>query len=46
MQSYLITSPDFYTQTPDEFSTILIKQLTKHQPNFALYRDKSSEIMK
>jgi thiamine-phosphate pyrophosphorylase len=42
MHSYLITSPDFYTQTPSEFSPILRKQLLKHQPDFALYRDKTN----
>jgi thiamine-phosphate pyrophosphorylase len=42
MNSYLITSADFYTQNPSEFRTILEKQLLKHLPTFALYRDKTN----
>lgn len=42
MQKYLITSREFYTDTPDLFRDILLQQLVKHQPSFALYRDKSN----
>jgi len=42
MNKYLITSRDFYTDNPEIFKTTLQKQLIKHKPSFALYRDKSN----
>jgi thiamine-phosphate pyrophosphorylase len=42
MQKYLITSKEFYTDTPALFCDILHKQLEKHKPTYALYRDKSN----
>ncbi|MDQ1245481.1 MAG: thiamine-phosphate pyrophosphorylase, partial [Campylobacterota bacterium] len=43
MQKYLITSREFYTDTPAVFRSILHTQLKKHQPSHALYRDKSNQ---
>jgi thiamine-phosphate pyrophosphorylase len=40
MKKYLITSREFYTDTPAVFRSILQEQLKKHFPDFALYRDK------
>jgi thiamine-phosphate pyrophosphorylase len=40
MKKYLITSREFYTDTPAVFRSILQEQLKKHLPEFALYRDK------
>ncbi len=42
MESYLITSREFYTDTPAVFRSILHEQLQKHLPTYALYRDKSN----
>lgn len=42
MFKYLITSKDFYTDTPAVFRNILYKQFVKHMPEYALYRDKSN----
>ena len=42
MHSYLITSREFYTDTPAVFRSILHKQLQIHMPTYALYRDKSN----
>lgn len=43
MQKYLITSREFYTDTPASFRSILHSQLKKHRPSHALYRDKSNQ---
>ena len=42
MKKYLITSADFYTQNPKEFSQTLETQCLKHRPDYALYRDKTN----
>jgi len=42
MKKYLITSREFYTDTPAVFRSILHKQFVKHLPDFALYRDKTN----
>lgn len=42
MNKYLITSREFYTETPALFRDILRKQFTKHAPDYALYRDKAN----
>ena len=42
LQKYLITSREFYTDTPAVFRKILHEQLIKHLPDYALYRDKSN----
>lgn len=42
MQKYLITSREFYTDTPAVFRNILHEQFKKHMPEYALYRDKSN----
>jgi len=42
MKKYLITSKDFYTQNPEVFRKTLHTQLSKHLPDFALYRDKEN----
>ena len=42
MQSYLITSREFYTDTPAVFRSILHEQLQTHLPTYALYRDKAN----
>lgn len=42
MKKYLITSREFYTDTPAVFRSILHTQLKKHLPSHALYRDKSN----
>lgn len=42
MKKYLITSREFYTDTPAVFRSILHKQLKKHLPHYALYRDKTN----
>ena len=44
MKKYLITSREFYTDTPAVFKKILSEQFIKHQPDYALYRDKSNQI--
>ncbi|MFA5453963.1 MAG: thiamine phosphate synthase [Sulfurimonas sp.] len=43
MKKYLITSREFYTDTPAVFRSILHAQLKKHYPTHALYRDKSNQ---
>lgn len=42
MKKYLITSGEFYSDSPSTFRSTLQQQLTKHQPDFALYRDKTN----
>ncbi|MCW8953505.1 MAG: thiamine phosphate synthase [Sulfurimonas sp.] len=42
MNKYLITSREFYTDTPSIFCNILHEQFTQHLPDYALYRDKSN----
>ena len=42
MQKYLITSREFYTDTPAVFRSILHEQFVQHSPTYALYRDKSN----
>jgi len=42
LQKYLITSREFYTDTPAVFRKILHEQFVKHLPSYALYRDKSN----
>ncbi len=42
MQKYLITSREFYTDTPAIFRNILHEQFAEHMPTYALYRDKSN----
>jgi len=42
VQSYLITSREFYTDTSAVFRSILHEQLQIHMPTYALYRDKSN----
>jgi len=42
MQKYLITSREFYTDTPAVFRKILHEQFIKHTPSYALYRDKTN----
>jgi thiamine-phosphate pyrophosphorylase len=42
MKSYLITDPRFYSAERSAFRAILQKAVQKHQPDFALYRDKDN----
>lgn len=42
MKKYLITSREFYTDTPAVFRSKLQEQLQIHMPEFALYRDKTN----
>ena len=42
MKTYLITDPKFYSADPSKFSVNLQSALTKHEPDFALYRDKNN----
>ena len=42
MKKYLITSREFYTDTPAIFRNILHEQCQIHMPEYALYRDKSN----
>jgi len=42
MKKYLITTRQFYTDTPAVFRSILHEQLREHLPNYVLYRDKSN----
>jgi len=42
MQTYLITSKEFYTDTPAIFRNIVHEQFAQHTPTYALYRDKSN----
>ncbi len=43
MKKYLITSREFYTDTPNIFREKLQKQFEIHMPDFALYRDKENK---
>lgn len=43
MYKYLITSREFYTDTPAVFRNTLHEQFKKHLPDFALYRDKENQ---
>ena len=43
MKKYLITSPDFYSNSKERFQSTLFNQLQKHSADFALFRDKESE---
>lgn len=40
MEKYLITSREFYTDTPAVFRAILHEQMQIHRPTYVLYRDK------
>lgn len=40
MKRYLITSRNYYTDTPAVFRSILHQRLALHRPDFVLYRDK------
>ena len=40
MKSYLITSRQYYSDTPAVFRSILHERLAMHHPDFVLYRDK------
>lgn len=42
MYKYLITSREFYTDTPAIFRNILHEQFREYMPEYALYRDKSN----
>ena len=42
MKKYLITSPEFYTDTPEIFREKLRCQIQTHQPEYALFRDKTT----
>ena len=42
MKKYLITSREFYTDTPAIFRSLLHEQFTGYMPEYALYRDKSN----
>ncbi len=42
LQKYLITSREFYSDTPAVFREKLHSQFVKHLPNYALYRDKAN----
>jgi len=42
VKKYLITSREFYTDTPAVFRSILQEQLKKYFPDFVLYRDKQN----
>ena len=42
MKSYLITDPKFYSDSSGTFRSSLQETLAKHQPDFALYRDKNN----
>jgi len=42
MKKYLITSREFYTDTPAVFRNILHEQCVEHLPDYALYREKSN----
>ena len=42
MHKYLITSREFYTDTPAVFRSILREQFITHLPDYALYRDKTN----
>jgi len=40
LHKYLITSKEFYTDTPSVFCTILYEKLKEYMPTYVLYRDK------
>ena len=42
MKKYLITSREFYTDTPAVFRSILHEQMQENLPEYVLYRDKSN----
>jgi len=42
MKHYLITSREFYTDTPAVFRSILHEQIQEYLPEYVLYRDKSN----
>ena len=42
LQKYLITSREFYTDTPAIFRNIVHEQFSEHMPTYALYREKSN----
>lgn len=42
MKKYLITDPQYYTQDPSTFAENLRQALSRHQPDYALYRDKQN----
>jgi thiamine-phosphate pyrophosphorylase len=42
LHKYLITSREFYTDTPAVFRRVLHEQFVKHLPEYALYRDKTN----
>ncbi len=42
MKSYLITDPKYFSQNSTTFQETLQITLIKHQPDFALYRDKNN----
>ena len=42
MKKYLITSRQFYTDTPAVFRKILHERIKTHLPEFVLYRDKNN----
>ncbi|MBC8237243.1 MAG: thiamine phosphate synthase [Helicobacteraceae bacterium] len=42
MKKYLITSSEFYTDAPEIFREKLLKQIQIHQPQYALFRDKTT----
>ena len=42
LKKYLITSREFYTDTPAVFRNILHEQFKIHMPDYALYRDKTN----
>ena len=43
LKKYLITSREFYTDTPAIFRNILHEQFAQHLPDYALYRDKNGD---
>ena len=42
MKKYLITSRQFYTDTPAVFRSILHERIAMYKPEFVLYRDKAN----
>jgi len=42
MKSYLITDPKYFSQNSTTFREVLQNTLSKHDPDFALYRDKNN----
>jgi thiamine-phosphate pyrophosphorylase len=43
IQAYLITDPDYYGKTPDSVYEATEEMLRIHRPEFACFRDKSTE---